>query len=324
MPTPRLDHRTCLLIALLGLPSCGQTPESRALSYLAHEVPRWPRENGCMSCHNNGDGSRVLFAAMDRGHAIPPESLAATLQWLARPGDWEKNQGEPRFNDRRLRTIQFAAALAAAVRSGASKAAAALRRAAEGVAGLQDDGGSWRAGAQTTIGGPTDYGPRLATYQALRVLQQADSSRFQKAIGAAAAFLLQAPLRNNFEAAVLLLAINEIEPADAEENTATGEKRRLALTLLREGQSSTGGWGPYRGSSPEVFDTALVLLGLAATPTYGDHRLDDLIAAARRFLLEAQFDNGGWEETTRPAGAQSYAQHISTTAWATAALLETR
>jgi len=33
---------------------------------------------------------------------------------------------------------------------------------------------------------------------------------------------------------------------------------------------------------------------------------------------------GGWPETTRPSGGVSYAEHISTTAWALYALLETQ
>jgi hypothetical protein len=49
-----------------------------------------------------------------------------------------------------------------------------------------------------------------------------------------------------------------------------------------------------------------------------------MVAGGRAFLLEAQLGDGSWVETTRPAGQQSYAQYISTTAWATLALLATR
>ena len=48
------------------------------------------------------------------------------------------------------------------------------------------------------------------------------------------------------------------------------------------------------------------------------------IARGRSFLLAQQQPGGGWPETTRPPGAQSYAQHISTSAWATLALILTR
>ena len=36
---------------------------ARAVKYLAHEVPRWRAEEGCYSCHNNGDAARALMAA---------------------------------------------------------------------------------------------------------------------------------------------------------------------------------------------------------------------------------------------------------------------
>jgi len=36
-----------------------------------------------------------------------------------------------------------------------------------------------------------------------------------------------------------------------------------------------------------------------------------------------QESDGGWPETTRPSGSQSYAERISTTGWVVYALLET-
>ena len=48
-----------------------------------------------------------------------------------------------------------------------------------------------------------------------------------------------------------------------------------------------------------------------------------MIRRGRSFLVAEQLDSGGWTETTRPTGNQSYAQHLSTTAWATLALLAT-
>ncbi len=90
-----------------GLPS----PESRAIAYLADEVSLWSRENHCFSCHNNGDGARVLYTARRLSYAVPEESLAETTQWLARPLEWDNNRGEPGFSDKRLARIQFAASL---------------------------------------------------------------------------------------------------------------------------------------------------------------------------------------------------------------------
>jgi len=61
----------------------------------------------------------------------------------------------------------------------------------------------------------------------------------------------------------------------------------------------------------EPFDTALALLALGGANE-----------RARAYLLEAQYEPGGWPGTTRPAGGDSYPQHISTTAWVTLALMQ--
>jgi squalene cyclase len=107
------------------------------------------------------------------------------------------------------------------------------------------------------------------------------------------------------------------------EATAAGlERRRLALELLASGQTRDGGWGPFLKSPPEVFDTAL---GLLALDGYRDQPgVPNLIRKARTFLVENQEDDGSWVETTRPSGAESYAQRLSTTGWATLALLTVR
>jgi hypothetical protein len=47
-------------------------------------------------------------------------------------------------------------------------------------------------------------------------------------------------------------------------------------------------------------------------------------AGALASASAAKLPDGSWPETTRPAGQESYAQRISTTAWATLALIETR
>src|SRR4029077_11876182 len=94
-----------------------------------------------------------------------------------------------------------------------------------------------------------------------------------------------------------------------------------AIDLLRRGQADDGGWGPYVTSPPETFDTALALLGLAKSG--GSDQARRMIARGRAFLIVRQQDDGSWIETTRPPGAESYAQRISTTGWATLALLAT-
>jgi hypothetical protein len=49
-----------------------------------------------------------------------------------------------------------------------------------------------------------------------------------------------------------------------------------------------------------------------------------MLKRGRVHLVSTQEKDGSWQETTRPSGAESYAQRISTTSWATLALLLTR
>jgi hypothetical protein len=63
------------------------------------------------------------------------------------------------------------------------------------------------------------------------------------------------------------------------------------------------------------------MLGLASAESNPQIRAN--ISKGRDALIAMQKDDGSWTETTRPPGAESYAQRISTTAWATMALLAT-
>ena len=71
---------------------------------------------------------------------------------------------------------------------------------------------------------------------------------------------------------------------------------------LTAAQLKNGSW------NNEPFDTALACLALGGTNPAA-------AARARQYLISAQWSGGGWPATTRPAGGDSYAQHISTTAW---------
>ena len=71
------------------------TEETRAVAFLAREVPRWKTENDCYSCHNNGDAARALIVATARGHAVG-DALDDTLAWLRQPQKWNHNSGVPR------------------------------------------------------------------------------------------------------------------------------------------------------------------------------------------------------------------------------------
>jgi hypothetical protein len=271
----------------------GATPEERAIAYLAREVPRWAVENHCYSCHNNGDGARALYAARRKGYAVDDSALRDTTAWLKRPSEWDNNHGNPLASDKKLARIQFAAALAEAADD-----QPALNAAAGSLLSYQEKDGSWQVDSGAEAGSPVTYGPVLATYLVRRTLAAADATRYAGAIGRADAWLRAVHPATVPDAAVLLMIGGEPEYLD----------------LIRRAQASDGGWGPRPHTPPEVFDTALVLLAI---------QTGEMAERGRAFLLRAQLPSGGWLETTRPSGGQSYAQHISTSAWATLALLAT-
>ncbi len=294
----------------------GDSPEEKALAYLAREVPRWSAENRCFSCHNNGDAARALYEAVRLGRPIKAEATADTDRWLARPEGWEKNGGDGPFSDKALARLQFASALASAVESGRVRDRDALALAATRLADDQADDGSWKVDDQDRVGSPATYGRPLGTWIARETLRIADRDRFFAPIDRADAWLRRLPIANILDASTVLLAKAYDDPAGGL------ERRTRALDLLRQGQSPEGGWGPFATSPPEAFDTALALLALDG------HRdrpgVAGMIARGRSFLVDAQQPDGSWAETTRPAGAESYAQRLSTTGWATLALLKVK
>lgn len=291
-------------------------PEARAVSFLKREVPAWSRDNHCFSCHNNGDGARALYSAARKGHRIPNGVLAETTEWLARPDRWEHNKGDPGFSDQRLATIQFAASLLAATEGGRVKERGRLHEAARRVASSQSADGSWPVDAGNAVGSPATYGTTLATFMAWRVLRSADAPGTAEAVRRAGRWLRQSPPVTVSAAAASILAVTH----DATE--AARAQRKEGLDLLRRAQSQDGGWGPYADSPPEAFDTALALLALAEMPD--EPGVPEMVQRGRTFLAAQQQPDGGWPATTRPSGGQSYAQRVSTTAWATLALLATR
>lgn len=293
------------------------TEEARAVSFLVEEVPRWPRENSCFSCHNNGDAARALFAAERSGHDVPADAIASTLEWLEAPETWGDQKGEEAFSDVVLTRIQFASALADALYVHLLSDSAALRRAASLVAADQRDDGSWQLDASASLGSPATYGVHLATATARSVLRRAaandDAARFRAAIARADQFVRGVEVKTVLTAASLLLSLSDAADAPGL------AQRRHCLSVIAEGEAPSGGWGPYLSSRPEPFDTALVVLALVRA---GGERA--LIESGRAYLLDQQLDDGSWVETTRPAGQTSYAQYISTTGWALLALIESR
>ena len=305
-----------LLGSLVAEGPPGPTPERRAIEYLSREVPRWAAENKCYSCHNNGDAARALYDARRRGEPVSEEALADTTRWLARPEGWDKNGGESPFNDRQLARIQFASALASAVDSRTPGARAPLVRAAERLEADQSPDGSWPVleGAGT-LGAPASYGRPLATFVAAETLRKVDSDRFSASVARAEQWLLARPIGSILDASVVLLITAR------RSGSRTAAIRARAFEHLRAGQSSDGGWGPYPNTPPEPFDSALALLALSRLEP--DKSVRAMIRRGRAYLIGEQLEEGGWTGTTRPAGAESYAEHLSTTGWATLALLAT-
>jgi len=280
---------------LLAGAAVAATPEECAVRYLAREVPRWSRENHCYSCHNNGDGARALYVARHLHYSVSDDALRDTTAWLTHPSEWEQ-QGDSPSSDKKLARLQFAVALAEA-----DADREVLMRAADSLAAYQEQDGSWRVEGGAELGSPVTWGPVLATFMMQRVLEKADAPRYQQAIARAGEWLRKVQPMTVPDAAVILWASG----------------RPDGLELIRRAQSSDGGWGPRAHAPAEAFDTALVLLALAGRGPAA------LIGEGRAFLIRTQLSSGGWPETTRPAGAHSYAQHISTSAWATLALLAT-
>lgn len=304
--------------------AAGEEPGSagarRAVAFLVNEVPAWPQQNDCFSCHNNGDGFRVLTIARDRGWNVPAEALSATRAWLLHPDRWETTGGNADYGDRELINIQFSAALSSELDgptgSGQSEQAReALLRVAPTIVELQSPDGSWAFEAEGTIGSPIGYGRPLMTVVARSVLRRAGEAEYASSIQRAGEWLRQLQPRNVLDSGAVLWGLAKEDDVKSVASVA------LRLETIRQGQSRRGGWGPYVTAPPEPFDTAIVLLGLSSLPPTEETLR--MIAAGREYLFSTQLASGGWPATTRPAGHESYPQMISTSAWATLALVMT-
>ncbi len=291
--------------------------ERKGITFLSREVPAWRKDNGCFSCHNNGDAARALYLASQKGYRIPAPVLAATTAWVTHPQRWDENKGDPGFSDKRLADLQFAASLLAAKSSDLIEDSSGMKLAATRLLSGQAADGSWPIEAKDTLGSPATYGAPLATHIAVLVLSQIDSAEAHSAKAKAEQWLrTQVPVNTVLNASTLLMALQDVQDADAE------TKRQQCLQFIRRAQTSDSAWGPYANSPSEVFDTAMVLLALA--PMRANPDIAALIQSGRSYLAANQYDDGSWPETTRPSGGESYAQRLSTTGWAVQALLQTR
>ena len=309
-----------LLLAAAAAQAPEDSPERRAVHYLTQEVPRWFEENHCHSCHNNGDGARALYTAKQLGLRVPSRALEDTSGWLRQPLAWDHNQGEAACSDLKLARIQFASALASASASGDITSRAPLLRAAESLLPYQNEQGYWEIDEQGTVGSPCTYGLHLATYSARRVLEAAGRERFSEAIARADLWFLDTTPASVLDAAATVLALHDRTRRPALQGAE--HRLRQAIEVIQQGQAGDGGWGPYAKSPSEVFDTAMAVLALHSIGKPAQYQ--SLINQGRAFLVQSQLPAGGWIETTRPSGSQSYAQHLCTTGWATLALLKTR
>jgi len=316
--TVTLLKYTVLLIAVSLLAGCaaprppvtdGVMAEQKAIPFLEREVPAWSKLNGCFSCHNNGDGARALYLAVEKRHRVAPSALTATTIWLSAPNSWDHNKGDPGFSDLRLANVEFGASLSSAIDANVIQSRAALVQAAARIAADQDESGAWPIDRGNPVGSPATYGTPLATYLAMRTLTEAGG--YTQHIARAKSFLRTVSLNNTSAAATILLAFASDEETQSKQ----------ALEFLLRAQTTEGGWGPYRDTGPEVFDTALALLALNGSSSNPNVKAS--IGRGRAFLLREQLPDGSWPATTRPAGGQSYAQQVSTTAWALIALLQT-
>ena len=301
------------------------SPERRAVAFLATEVPRWPAENNCFSCHNNGDAARALYTAARLMVPFDAVALDDTTDWLRSPERWDDNALGLEFSDHALARVQFAGALLTAIDAGVVDESGPLDDAAALVASDQKEDGSWRLDSSGSIGSPATYGTTLATWSALATLKRGGDD-FTSAVARGERWLRELEVRTLLDAAGVVLGLG------AATDRAAVRQRQACLDLIVQGAAPSGGWGAYLTTPTEPFDTAVVMLALVglldapaiALPAVDRDRLAELIAAGRAFLVAEQLDDGSWVETTRPAGQQSYAQYISTTGWATLALLATQ
>ncbi len=341
---------TCCPVCLAQEDSTAEQAIQRGVTLLAAEVPAWAADHNCYSCHNNSNAAQALAQAKAVGFEVPAAALVDTNDWLLHPERWKDNGGDPAFADETLANIQFAAALATVLEQAAPRDAdtqqtdttaqqeqrvAALRQAARLIVADQQPAGFWRIGGRNQIGTPATLGNTLATREALRTLRLADSTQFAAQISKAEAWLLTERPETVFDAAALLLAMADLravvqaaQPETDDEKAALVQRladlqvaAEHARGVLHKGQAAEGGFGPYIIAPPEPFDTAIAVLALGR---WGDEDDRSRLTKARDALLHAQYQEGDWPETTRPAGNESYAQRMSTTGWAVLALLEAR
>ena len=251
----------------------------------------------------------------------------STTRWLARePQRWETNGGgEGGADDKRLARIQFAHATTAAFAAAlVPKAPSARPRKSSPPISRPD--GSWRLDSSDSIGSPATYGTALATVFARRTLVAPELPSMKERIARADRWLARSasttcPMRR--QSCLLSPIAPAVQLPDncaprvsfcrkARDATAAGDR-----TSRRPPSHSTRRWPARPHALP---GGVLARRADRAAKTTLDDRDRERAGLSRR----QQLADGSWNETTRPAGQTSYAQRISTTAWALLALVETR
>ena len=313
---------TIILSAQTSRPETLDVAIKRGVAFLAKEVPKWHAEHPCYSCHNNGDATRALIVAGMRGYDIG-SAVDDTIDFLRVPSRWDQNKAPGGLDDRTLARIQFASALSIAARAGRAPDST-LVDAAKIIAADQQGDGSWVLNASKGLASPTTYGTLLATASARATLIASGREPDDFAVVQMDKFFRGVTPESVIDAAAVALGLDVAEDVMAE------NLRADCLRIIREGQGPSGGWGPFVTAPPQVFDTAITVLALSLMETegrlarkvYRPEELKDAIARGRDYLVSQQRPDGSWPETTRPAGQESYAQRISTSAWALLALLK--
>lgn len=302
-------------------PSSSDSVASKAVTFLVTEVPRWQQERSCFSCHNNGDGARALLLARTRGHEIGT-SLDSTLAFLDKPEEWDKNKTRQGDADKPLARLQFAAALAAA---GATDLhpSEALVKAADLIDDDQQPDGSWPVGPADQPGTAVTWGSPLATAMARSTLIAAGREPDHFSVAQIDRYLRTVTVTNVLDAAAVVLGLG------VEMDVMATTQRSRSLDLLRATQAENGGWPPAAGGTPRAFETAVAVLALEqlrrdarlARAAFGEEDLRRALERGRGYLTATQQADGSWPEAATP-GRDSYAERISTTAWALLAMLE--
>ena len=210
---------------------------TRGVGYLTKEVPKWKAEHPCYSCHNNGDATRALLVAGAKGYDIGT-SLDDTLTFLKQPGKWDQNKAPDGFDDKQLARVQFASALAVAERHGKA-ASTDLDQAAKLLVADQKADGSWTLDQSQSIASPATYGTIIATWSARTTLISSGMQPDNFTIVQADRWIRGITAENVIDAAATVLALELASDVMAE------NLRRNCLSILRNGQSPAGGWGPY-------------------------------------------------------------------------------